>query len=120
MSEIQDIAKALQKFSDARDWHQFHSPKNLATALIVEAAELLEHFQWITEEQSRALPKDKLPLIAEEIADVQIYLIQLATKLNIDIARSVKKKIAKNAKKYPAKTSFGNATKPVNKSKRKP
>lgn len=117
MSEIQDISKALQKFSDARDWHQFHSPKNLATALIVEAAELLEHFQWMTEEQSRSLSKDKLALIAEEIADVQIYLIQLATKLNIDIAKSVKKKIAKNAKKYPVKASFGKATKPA-KSKR--
>ena len=82
---IGDIAEKLRRFAEERDWEQFHSPKNLAMAMTVEVAELLEHFQWLTEEQSNHLPPEKKALVAEEIADIQIYLILMADKLEIDI-----------------------------------
>ena len=93
----------LRTFADQRDWHQFHSPKNLSMALSVEAAELLEHFQWLTEEQSRSVGSVDLPGVAAEIADVQIYLVMLADKLGIDIENAVLAKIDANAVKYPPK-----------------
>jgi dCTP diphosphatase len=111
MNEIEDMTEALRKFSEERNWTQFHSPKNLASALSVEAAELLEHFQWLTEEQSTKLSRKELDAVAEEIADVQIYLLQLADKLAIDIQKSVGQKMEKNASKYPIDAAFGNARK---------
>jgi dCTP diphosphatase len=108
---IADIAEKLRRFAEERDWEQFHSPKNLAMAMTVEVAELLEHFQWLTEEQSNNLPPEKKALAAEEIADIQIYLIRMADKLGIDIHDSVRVKIGQNEKKYPTDRVRGDARK---------
>lgn len=105
------IAGELRRFAAERDWDQFHSPKNLAMAMTVEAAELLEHFQWLTEEQSRNLPPEKRAMVAEEIADIQAYLIRMADKLGIDILASVRAKIRQNEAKYPADKVRGDARK---------
>jgi len=92
----------LRKFVAERDWDKFHSPKNLAMALSVEASELLEHFQWLTEEQSRRLAPEKLAQVRDEMADVLVYLVRLADKLEVDLLDAAVKKIEKNALKYPA------------------
>ena len=105
------LRAALDAFADERDWDQFHSPKNLTMALSVEVAELVEHFQWLTEAQSRALPADTSREVADEIADIQIYLVRLADKLDIDIEAAVGAKLAKNAEKYPASRVKGRADK---------
>jgi len=105
MSAIVDLVTlrdALREFAAARDWRQFHSPKNLAMAMIVEAAELVEHFQWATPEESRAPSPEKLADIRDEIADTLIYLVELADALNIDLIAAARDKIVKNALKYPA------------------
>ncbi len=99
---LRELQDRLQAFADARDWNQFHSPKNLAMALTVETAELLEIFQWLTESQSRELSAGQRVALADEIADVQIYLARIADVVNIDIEAAVEQKIAKNALKYPA------------------
>jgi NTP pyrophosphatase (non-canonical NTP hydrolase) len=111
MSKLDKIKLRLRHFAKERDWDQFHSPKNLAMALIVEAAELVEHFQWLTEEQSQALPADKLAEVEQEIADIQIYLIRLADKLGVDVEKAVNDKIKRNEKKYPATMVRGKAGK---------
>ena len=92
---------SLRRFAAKRDWDQFHSPKNLAIALSVEASELLEHFQWVTEAESRRLDRYKLNQVGDELADVLIYLVRLADKLEIDLLGAAVRKIRKNAKKYP-------------------
>jgi dCTP diphosphatase len=92
----------LRTFAAERDWDQFHSPKNLASALSVEAAELLEHFQWLTEEESKRLPPAKLAAVRDEMADVLVYLVRLADKLEVDLLAAAAAKIDKNALKYPA------------------
>ncbi len=92
----------LRAFALARHWAPFHSPKNLATALAVEAAELLEHFQWLTEEQSRALGDAERVEVGHEAADVLLYLIQLADQLGIDLAAAARRKMEINALKHPA------------------
>ena len=99
MIELRD---KLREFAAQRDWDQFHTPKNLATALSVEAAELLEHFQWLTPEQSTRLAPDQKEKVRDEMADVLLYLIRLADKLDVDLLDAASKKIAKNAIKYPA------------------
>lgn len=109
--DFDDIANELRRFAEDRDWDQFHSPKNLAMATTVEAAELQEHFQWLTEEQSKNLPPEKLAKVAEEIADIQVYLIRMADKLGINILESVRAKIKQNAVKYPADKVRGDARK---------
>ena len=96
------LRDALRQFAAERDWDQFHSPKNLAIALSVEASELLEHFQWLTEDQANALPPEKRDQVRDEMADVLLYLVRLADKLEVDLLDAAAKKIAKNAKKYPA------------------
>jgi NTP pyrophosphatase (non-canonical NTP hydrolase) len=101
-SDLKLLTQALRDFAQARDWERFHSPKNLASALSVEAAELLEHFQWLTEAQSRSLPADKRAEIGTEIADVLLYLLQLADKLDVDVIEAARSKMLLNAKKYPA------------------
>jgi NTP pyrophosphatase (non-canonical NTP hydrolase) len=111
MKSLDQIKIRLRDFAAARDWDQFHSPKNLAMALIVEAAELVEHFQWLTEEQSQTLPPDKLAEVKQEVADIQIYLIRLADKLGIDMEQAVNAKIELNEKKYPAEKVRGSALK---------
>ncbi len=99
MIELRDT---LRKFVAERDWDQFHSPKNLAMALSVEASELMEHFQWLTEEQSGRLAPEKLEQVRDELADVLVYLVRLADKLDVDLLDAAAKKIEKNALKYPA------------------
>jgi NTP pyrophosphatase (non-canonical NTP hydrolase) len=108
-----DIQQKLRKFARDRNWDQFHSPKNLSMALAAEAAELLEIFQWLTEEESKNIIKSKNELaeVKEEIADIFIYLVRLADKLNIDIEKEVLAKIALNEKKYPINLSKDNAVK---------
>jgi NTP pyrophosphatase (non-canonical NTP hydrolase) len=101
----------LREFADTRDWNQFHSPKNLSMALSVEVAELVEHFQWLTEEQSRNLPQDKLEQVATELADTLLYLVRLADKLDVDLFSAAQSKIELNEKKYPVHKSRGNAKK---------
>lgn len=105
------IAHDLRKFAEERDWDQFHSPKNLSMALNVEAGELLEHFQWLTEEQSKSPAPEKLREIENEIADIQVYLIRLADKLGIDIIEATREKMKHNAAKYPADKVKGSARK---------
>ena len=107
MNEIHDLDSlrdALRAFAEARDWRPFHTPKNLAMAMIVEAAELVEHFQWATPEESLRLPPDKLAEVRDEVADTLIYLVELADALGIDPIAAARDKIAKNAIKYPAPT----------------
>ena len=111
MQSLEHIKTRLRVFAAERDWDQFHSPKNLAMALIVEAAELVEHFQWLTEEQSQTLPPEKLAEVEQEIADIQIYLIRLADKLGVDMEKAVNAKIKLNEKKYPAEKVRGSAKK---------
>jgi len=111
MDSLDTIRQRLREFTAERDWEQFHSPKNLAMALIVEAAELVEHFQWLSEDQSRDLPPEKLADVEQEIADIQIYLVRIADRLGIDIEQAVHAKIDRNAEKYPAERVRGSARK---------
>ena len=99
---LAELRRRLAEFAAARDWDPFHSPKNLAMALSVEAAELVEEFQWLTEEQSRALDPERHERVRLEAADVLIYLVRLADKLDIDLLRAAADKIAQNELKYPA------------------
>lgn len=99
---LEQLKQRLRKFVAERDWQKFHSPKNLSMALIAEAAELVEHFQWLTEEQSASLPPEKLAEVELELADIQIYLVELADNLQLDLQAAVEKKLAINAGKYPA------------------
>ncbi len=105
MSDISDLTSlrdALREFCAARDWHRYHTPKNLVMALSVEAAELVEHFQWATPEESLNLTAARRAEVADEIADVLIYLTELADVLEIDPIAAARAKIIKNALKYPA------------------
>jgi len=111
MDEFDNLKIRLRKFADDRDWEQFHSPKNLSMALIVEAAELVEHFQWLTEEQSSSLKEKKLEEVEAELADIQLYLIRLADMLNVDLIAAANKKIEKNNEKYPADKVRGSSKK---------
>jgi NTP pyrophosphatase (non-canonical NTP hydrolase) len=108
---LKDLRTAIGKFISERDWEQYHSPKNLAMALSVEASEIVEHFQWLTEEESRNLPPEKLAEISEEIGDVMIYLTELADKLGVDPVEAAKAKVAINGQKYPAELVKGKASK---------
>src|SRR5215207_8731191 len=108
---LEDLRTAIREFIAEREWEQFHSPKNLAMALSVEAAEIVEHFQWLTEEQSQNLSQEKLAEIREEIGDVMIYLTELADKLGIDPVEAAKAKVEINGKKYPAALVRGKASK---------
>ena len=109
---ISTLRDAMRVFVHERDWEQFHSPKNLCMALSGEAAELSEHFQWLTEAQSAKLKGKKKQAVAEELADIFIYTVRLADKLQIDLERATRRKIKINARKYPVRASKGNVTKP--------
>ena len=100
--DVKKIETILAEFSKQRDWDQFHSPKNLSMALSVEASELVEIFQWLTEEQSYHLDANQLQHAKEEIADITIYILNLCRKLDIDLESAVLEKIEANSKKYPA------------------
>lgn len=108
---LQTLARQLQQFADARDWGPFHSPKNLASALVVEAGELLEHFQWLTEHQSRQLAPEHKQAVAHEMADVLLYLVQLSTVLGIDLMDAARSKMVINAQKYPVEQARGHSRK---------
>jgi NTP pyrophosphatase (non-canonical NTP hydrolase) len=111
--DIKQIQQELARFAAERDWDQFHTPKNLSMALAKEAAELLEIFQWLTEEQSMAVARDNenTARAADEIADIAIYLLRIADRLEIDIEAAIARKMALNAEKYPVDLAKGNAEK---------
>lgn len=109
--KLKKIEKIIKKFSKERDWEQFHSPKNLSMALSVEASELVEIFQWLTEEQSYNLSNSKKEHTEEEIADIAIYLLRICMKLNINLEDAIVKKMKKNEKKYPVEKVKGSAKK---------
>ena len=110
-SLLENINRELREFAIERDWEQFQSPKNVAMALIVEAAELVEHFQWLTEEQSYQLNKEKLTEVSYEMADIMIYLLRLSDRLGVDLLAVVQEKMKLNAEKYPAEKVRGSAKK---------
>ena len=105
---LSSLREKLRRFARERDWDQYHSPKNLAAALCVEAAELLEHFQWCTDNESKALPAGQLAEVQEEMADVLLYLVRLADKLDVDLFEAANNKIVSNAQKYPVDKARGN------------
>lgn len=108
---LDSLTELLRAFAQTRDWDQFHSPKNLSMALSVEAAELLEHFQWLTEHESLNLSASQHEQVALEMADVFIYLLRLADKLDIDLLEIARRKIVLNEQKYPAEKVRGKAGK---------
>lgn len=112
-SDIARLTSLVKAFVDERDWSQFHSPKNLAMALSGEAGELTAEFQWLTEDESRALAVDshKRSQVVDEAADVAIYLLLLADALGMDLADAVERKLAANAQRYPAESVRGSAQK---------
>ena len=103
--DIADLQQRLRDFAAARAWQPYQTPKNLAMAMVVEAAELVEIFQWLTPEESRALDAAKREHLGEEIADVLLYLLQIADHSGVDVASAVERKLLKNAQKYPAPTA---------------
>jgi NTP pyrophosphatase (non-canonical NTP hydrolase) len=107
MNEIKKITEKIKKFRDERDWMQFHDPKNMAISIIIESSELLEHFQWKTKEEVYLYLKSNKNEIEEEIADVAMYLFELADNLGIDLIKAMEKKLEKNAKKYPVAKAKG-------------
>ena len=108
---LAELRDALRRFAAERDWEQFHSPKNLAIALSVEAAELLEHFQWQTEAASASLDAAQIEAVRDEMADVLLYLIRLADKLEVDLLAAAAHKIGVNARKYPIDKARGSSRK---------
>jgi NTP pyrophosphatase (non-canonical NTP hydrolase) len=111
--DVVKVQQQLRDFARERDWEQFHTPKNLASALAVEAAELLENFQWLTDKQALFVKDDaeRMRRIEEEIADVTLYLLRLADVLSLDLQNAVDRKLRVNAAKYPADKARGNAKK---------
>ena len=103
------LRQLVNDFVDGRDWHQFHTPKNLAMSISIEAAELMEHFQWLELDESRAVADDpeKLAAVGEELADVICYALAMANELGFDLSRAVRDKMAKNERKYPAEEFRG-------------
>ena len=108
---MKKLVEEVCQFRAERDWEQYHSPKNLAMALMVECAELAEHFQWLTQEQSRNLPAEKKEAVKQEIGDVLVYLINLSERLGIDLLEAAWEKIGQNRKRYPADKVRGKSKK---------
>lgn len=108
-TSVQDLKKIMKTFVHERDWEGYHSPKNLSMSLAIETAELMEHFQWLSEEDSRALAadKEKMAHVQEEIADVASYLLGLCNVLGVDLSDAMKAKMVKNRIKYPAASQKG-------------
>lgn len=106
---LEGLRQRLAQFAKARDWEQFHSPKNLSMALIAEAAELVEHFQWLSEAQSSDLDEKKLEEVRLELADILLYLIRMADRLGIDLVKAGNDKIDINEQRYPAEKVKGSA-----------
>lgn len=110
-ARIERLKSSLAKFAKDRDWEQFHTPKNLAMAMSVEAAEVVEIFQWLTEQQSRELGKPKIEELADELADTYVYLLRIAAHYDIDLVDAAARKLRKSALKYPVHKARGNAKK---------
>ena len=108
---LTDLRDAMRRFAAERDWDRFHTPKNLAMALSGEAGELIEHFQWLTAEESASLPAPVRDEVALELADVLLYLVRLGDVLGIDLAEAARRKIAINAQRYPVERVRGRAVK---------
>ena len=108
-TSVADLRKIVREFVDERDWEKFHAPKNISMAMAIEAAELMEHFQWISVEDSRAIGTDeaKLAAVGEELADVLCYGLALANTLGIDVSETMRKKMEKNRAKYPVERYRG-------------
>jgi NTP pyrophosphatase (non-canonical NTP hydrolase) len=106
---LEQLRVHLADFAERRDWQQFHSPKNLSMALIAEAAELVEHFQWLTEEESRDLAPEKRAAVSQELADILIYLIRAADQLGVDLIAAANDKIRINEERYPVEKARGKA-----------
>ena len=111
MSELSELIERINGFAAERDWDQYHSPKNLSMALIAEAAELVEHFQWLTEEQSDNLSSDNLAEVRLELADIFVYLLRLSERLGVDLVEAAHHKIGLNEQKYPAQQVKGSSKK---------
>ena len=109
--DMHDTIAKVRKFRDERDWQQFHDPKSLAASICIEAAELLELFQWLSPDEARRVAAEKRERVSEEVADVAIYLIELADIAGIDLAEAIEAKLEKNAAKYPVDKSRGVWTK---------
>jgi len=107
MSDVKKITEKIKKFRDERDWLQFHDPKNMAVSIILEASELLEHFQWKTKEEVEKYVETNKEEISDEIADIALYLFELADNLGVDLIKAMEKKMAKNEKKYPVEKAKG-------------
>jgi NTP pyrophosphatase (non-canonical NTP hydrolase) len=111
LTTLRALRDRLHRFAQQRDWEKFHSPKNLAMALSVEVAELMEHFQWVSEAASSRLSPEQLAEVRHELADVLIYLVRLADKLDVDLLAAASDKMVLNAAKYPAHKARGNSRK---------
>lgn len=111
MQSLEELKHALRSFAAERDWDQFHSAKNLAMAISIESAELMEHFQWVSEQQDLALDARRREMVSDELADVLLYTVRLADRLGIDLLDAAARKIAKNAERYPADKVRGQAKK---------
>lgn len=111
IATLEQLSAAVREFGRERDWHLYHTPKNLTAALIVETAELLEPFQWLTPEQSLNLPAPKKEAVRQEMADVLIYLVSLANCLEVDLLKAAEEKLAINAAKYPVEKAKGSCAK---------
>ena len=111
MNPLDELKQRLRSFAADRNWDQFHSPKNLSMALIAEAAELVEHFQWLTQEESAGLSGEKLKEVEQELADILIYLVRISDKLGVDLVKAAEEKIDLNAEKYPADVVKGSSKK---------
>ena len=109
IADLEGLRRRLAAIAAVRDWDQFHAPKNLAMALIAECAELVEHFQWLTEEQSITLTPEKIAAVRLELADILIYLVRISDKLNIDLLAAARDKIAINEERYPVEKVRGDA-----------
>src|ERR1035437_3531048 len=111
INSLEALRDRLREFALKRDWDQYHTPKNLSMALIAEAAELIEHFQWVNGDQSHLLEAKTRQSVEEELADILIYLVRISDKLDVDLYKAVERKIAINEKKYPADKVRGSAKK---------
>lgn len=111
MSDVKNITEKIKRFRDERDWMEFHDPKNMAVSIILEASELLEHFQWKTIEEVEEYARQNQDEIKDEIADIALYLFELADNLGIDLINAMEEKLAKNERKYPIEKARGKHTK---------
>ena len=111
MRDIQNVINKIKKFRDERDWMQFHDPKNMAVSITIEASELLENFQWKTKDEVDRYIQDHKEEVRDEIADIALYLFELADNLNIDLLEAMETKLAKNERKYPVEKAKGKHTK---------